>query len=495
MTIGQETNGRVGRIEFDEPGRLSRRSFMGAAAGAGAMLGLAGAVRTPLSAAPIDRAGEPKPARPARNLIFLVSDGMSVGTMQLADLYLRLKRGRASWWADLIERGEVTRGVVDTRSANSYVTDSAAAACAWGTGVAHDNGRIGWAPDGSLPETILMRAKASGKATGLVTTTRLSHATPAGFCVNLEGGVRDEEDRIAFQMLERSVDVMLGGGARYFDPFIEEFGAKESFSVVRTRDELLGLDSVSSHGRWLGLFSHSHMAFELDREETEQPSLAEMTRAALARLDRNPDGFVVQIEGGRVDHAAHFNDAGGLLTDQVAFDEAIGAVLEFVGGRDDTLVVITTDHGNANPGLTDYAEAGIEGFEKLCAVRRSLEWAVRRMARDGSPEGISESIRAATGVELTPYEIDLLVRARRGERVDPFELRRREFGPIGQVLANHFKVSFVSPNHTADFVEISAMGPGMEMLPGFMRIHEVHPVLVSALDLAPTSRTVGGAGS
>lgn len=464
-------------IDLDAP-TFDRRTFLGVAAGAGALLtATVGACSThPARTAP-------RAARRARNMIFMVSDGMSMGTLQLADLQTRLKHERPSHWVQLLGREGVVRSIVDTRSANSHVTDSAAAASAWGIGQLCNNGAIGRTPDGAVPTPILMQAHQSGKATGLVTTTRITHATPAGFAANILDGNRHDEDRIAAQLLERPIDVMLGGGARFIDPLLG--GQAKSFHVLRTYSDVLAHDATDTSRRMLGVFARSHMAFELDREETDQPSLAEMSKLAIKRLNQHANGFVMQIEGGRVDHAAHYNDAGGLIADQIAFDETLRAVLDFVENRDDTLLIVTSDHGNANPGLTDYGQAGIDGFAKLMNVRRSLQWVRRRLDQESTASQIQEVILDATGVALTGSEADVIRRWESNERVDPFVLAHNEYGPYGRVLANHFKVAFLSPNHTSDFVELTALGPGSELLPNVVRINDVHPVMVGALDLPP----------
>lgn len=134
-------------------------------------------------------------ARKARNVIVLVSDGMSSGTMSFADQFIRWRDGRASHWIDLYERGVVRRGLMETASLNSLVTDSAAAASSWGSGHRVENGAINVGPDGETYPTICGLAREAGKSTGLVTTARLTHATPAGFAANMAD--RNEEARIA----------------------------------------------------------------------------------------------------------------------------------------------------------------------------------------------------------------------------------------------------------------------------------------------------------
>lgn len=425
-----------------------------------------------------------KPIKPARNLIFMVSDGMSAGTLQLADLSIRQAQGRPSRWAQLIEDPRSRRALVRTHAANSLVTDSAAASTAWGTGELVNNGAIGLTPDGRMPTPILMHARQQGRAIGLVTTTRLTHATPAGFLVNSPAD-RDREEIIAAQIMERLPEVALGGGSKFLTP--EVIAARPEARVVRTRDELL---AAPPDGPLLGVFSASHMSYELDRraESLPEPSLIEMARAALDRLSASAGGFVIQIEGGRVDHAGHSNDAGSLIAEQVMFDETLGVLLDFVRERDDTLLIVTTDHATANPGLTDYGEPGNTGFEKLGLARRSFEWIgaqLTKLGRAPEADAVRSIVREASGLDVGREDLDFLMRRLAGQRVDPFVHANDLACVLGSLLANQTKVAFLSANHTADSVELTAIGPGAEVVPPIMHAPEVHGVMVKALDLAP----------
>lgn len=449
--------------------RMNRRTFLQTSAGAGALLAGAGRSRGATSTGRARRG-------PARNVILLVSDGMSTGTLTLADVVRRKREGVGSHWVRLWDRPDVHRGMMETRAADSEVTDSAAASSAWSVGERVNNGAICVTPDGRRPTPLLVRASAKGLATGLVTTTRVTHATPAAFVANVPE--RDMEDEIARQMVERGVDVTLGGGAKHFP---EELLAQSGVNVIRTADELSRATHNGSSGRLLGLFNRSHMRYELDRPASE-PTLAAMTRAALHALQHRTEGFVVQIEGGRVDHAAHANDAGSLIADQLAFDDAIGTVLEFVEGRDDTLVIVTTDHGNANPGLTLYGEPGNEGLMKASRARKSFEWIQERIGRGG--RSLPSLVEEASGVSLTAEQRELLeAGVVRGERVDPFGEANKPGPVIGSVLANHFGIAFVSPNHTSDHVEITAFGPGAEAIRGLVPNTALHDVCSEALKL------------
>lgn len=458
---------------------LDRRRFLAIGAGSAAAAGIgARPARAQLNAA----------RRTAQNVIFLVSDGMSFGTLQLANLYIRERDGADSEWVRALNEPGVRRALMDTSSADSIVTDSAASATAWAIGERVNNRMVGLTPDGRTPTPIWIHARQQGKATGLVTTTRLTHATPACFFANVLTN-RDDEAAIAQQLLDRPIDLMLGGGGKFLEPALA--GRDDPFFVVRTKAEL---DAVPAGDpkirRLLGVFNADHMSYELDRPESE-PSIADMTRAALARLSRSAGGFVVQIEGGRVDHAAHANDAGSLVRDQVAFDEAVGVALDFARGRDDTLVILTTDHGTANPGLTDYGPAGRRGFERLFGFRRSFQWMLRRIVREARSEsGLdTELVRAivaeGTGIALPDEDMDVLARWLSGELVDPFLLANKDAGPLGSVLANHLAIAFLSPNHTSDYVEVTAFGPGSERLTQHIGIERLHSIMVEAMDLAP----------
>lgn len=151
----------------------------------------------------------------AKNVIFLVSDGMSMGTLSMADHMLRRRDGRASNWIKLYEEQRVKRGFMDVASNNSIVTDSSASSSAWGCGNRINNGAVSMGPDGETYQTILETFRDAGKATGLVTTTEMTHATPAGFATNVPSRYMAQE--IAQQYLEREYDLLLGGGNVHFN--------------------------------------------------------------------------------------------------------------------------------------------------------------------------------------------------------------------------------------------------------------------------------------
>ncbi len=463
--------------------RIDRRAFMvraGALGGVAVAAGGCASVSTS-AGAPAKPTGTPRRGRQARNVIFMVSDGMSTGTLTLADMASRERTGRASAWSRLWGIEGARRAVCRTHAADSLVTDSSAAGSAWGIGEHINNGAVNFTPDGRTPTPILVQARENGFSTGLVTTTRVTHATPASFVANVPS--RAQEGAIARQIMDRRLDVVLGGGAKHFPGSLLE--AHADATVVRTAAELAG--ATDDGGRLLGVFNREHMSYELDRPEDE-PHIRDMTRAALSRLSSRADGFVLQVEGGRVDHAAHANDACSLLGEQAAFDEALDEAVRFTMGRDDTLLIATTDHANANPGLTLYEEPGNTGFERLMRGRRSFDWIGDQLSAAGSPDEVMGVlpmlVYQATGVELRDADRAWLHRHFVDhERADGFTAVSG-FGPVlGAVLANSLGVAFVSPNHTADMVEVTALGPGSERLAPTIDNIDLHALMVGALDL------------
>jgi len=208
--------------------------------------------------------------------------------------------------------------------------------------------------------TILELAEKAGLSTGLVTTTRITHATPAAFYAHVDN--RDNESEIAEQLLTSGVEVALGGGLGYFIP-------KESLSPLggngKRADGRNLLEKATSLGymfvyngtafreldinateKLLGLFENSHMEYELIRARSSDPdpSLAEMTEKAISLLSKNQKGFFLMVEGGRIDHACHERSLENATMDTLAFDLAVGKALDFARKNNDTLVIVTADH-------------------------------------------------------------------------------------------------------------------------------------------------------
>ena len=323
-------------------------------------------------------------AAPAKNVIFFLGDGMGPTTLTAARIYKYGEEG------NLQMQNLPYTARLKTYSNDAQTTDSAPSMAAYMTGVKMNNEVISMSADttavapgkdsngnktvnncttgnGTAATTLLELAKAQGKGTGSVTTTELTHATPAATFAHICH--RDTQYEIAAQAvpggagfnsaLGDGVDVLMGGGANHWTPYSatntkgradgRDLTAElqtHGYSYVTDKTALQTIDS-SQTSKVLGLFSKtSHLAYELDRvadSTNTQPSLAEMTAKAIDILSKNDKGYFLMVEGGRIDHALHGTNAKRALEDTVALDEAVKTALAKVD-LTDTLIVVTADH-------------------------------------------------------------------------------------------------------------------------------------------------------
>jgi alkaline phosphatase len=321
-----------------------------------------------------------------RNVILMIGDGMGPQQIGLLTLYARHAPGsvvpdRTAAIERVLTEGVV--GVMRTEIHGALVADSAASATQLATGRHSGSEMIGIDYQGNRVENIIEIAHRIGKSAGLVTDTRITHATPAGFVAHQHD--RNMENEIAVDMLDSKTEVMLGGGLRQFtpqginDPKSTAYAAmmpmaggnypatskrqdnrnlvveaREHYQLVFDRTALAAV----KRGRVLGLFADSEMVDAiqerntLDDPERTQPTLVEMSTKAIELLDQNPKGFFLMIEGGQIDWDCHNNDAGALLADLMQFDDAVRAVYQWAKGRDDTLLVVTGDHETGGFGFS-----------------------------------------------------------------------------------------------------------------------------------------------
>jgi alkaline phosphatase len=275
---------------------------------------------------------------------------------------------------------------------------------------------------------------------------------------------RNAEDAIAAQMIKHGIEVLLGGGSRNFLP--EESGGRRGpgddllaaarragITVVTDRDGL----AAAGPGPLVGLFASSHMSYALDRDPAREPSLPEMTRAALDRLKDDPDGFFLMVEGSRVDHAAHDHDAAAAAREAIEFDATVAVALAFARSDRRTLVVATADHETGGLSLgrsVDGASIYAWSAELLRAARRSAEAMAARIERGASPR---EVLAEDAGVsDVTEAEAAALA----GARGDALSVA------IGEAVSRRARIGWTTLGHTAVDVPVWAFGPGAERLRG-----------------------------
>jgi alkaline phosphatase len=268
------------------------------------------------------------------NIILFIGDGMGLEHIRAAGMYLNGKPGT------LIFESFPYRGTVTTYSANNSVTDSAAAATAMATGKKVNNGTISTAipGDGSELTTLLEYYSSLGKSIGLVTTTYITHATPAAFAAHEPH--RSNLDEIAVDYFTQTRPTLLfGGGGFGVSPGLAR---ANSYTVVTTKKELEALEPTANL-KVSGQFGYGNLPYE-DSFPANLPTLKEMTKAALAILAKNGKGFFLAIEGGRIDHASHANNIKNTVKEAINFHEAVSYAYEWARLRGDTFIVVTADH-------------------------------------------------------------------------------------------------------------------------------------------------------
>lgn len=450
--------------------KVTRRNVLG--------LGAAGLAST-VAGFPGLALAQTKPGAKPKNLIYMVSDGMSMGVPSMLDHYLQIEHGKGSCWARMMRNPAFAFGWMDTRSLSSLVTDSAAASSAWGSGVHCWNGQINTLADGTALRPLYDILKAAGFRLGLVTTTTITHATPAGFAISVAS--RDREEDIAAMYLQAGYEVYLGGGDRFFAAAKRKderdlYGdfAKAGYTVVKDRESL---KTAGKNGKLLGIFSDGQVPYTIDQINipavgAQTPPLAEMMLAALERLKGGPKGFVLQVEGGRVDHAAHANDMGAILHDQWAFDEAVEEAVKFAEEDGDTLVVVTSDHGNSNPGLVgaggEYFDA-TEGLRRFTGMKASYDEVFRAIDAAKGAGSVRDAVKARLDVELTAPQADFVLAAI--QKNSPLAFTEHYDQPssaLALAVGAHSHVCWTGRQHTSDYTAVSAVGPGQESFGGLI---------------------------
>jgi len=423
----------------------------------------------------------------AKNIIFMVSDGMSNGTLTMADLLMQRKLGYGSKWLQLYRENKIKHALMDTASADSLVTDSAAGCSAWGGGVRVKNGSLNINADGTSNKPILQKFKDAGKSVGCVTTVPITHATPAGFAINTKN--RGSQEEIANLYLSHRFDVMMGGGSEYFSKEKRKDGrdlfaefASQGFSVATNKTELL---NSQTNKPLLGVFYEDGLPYTLDQKSTHTlletiPTLAEMTLKAIQQLSKNPNGFVMQVEGGKVDWGAHANDIGALLYDQIAFDEAVAVAIDFAETHNDTLVVITTDHGNANPGLIKSRNVDTN-FDRIQQFKYTNEWILNKISKNDTPSKVIELINEAQGYAITANEAsEILTHYEDLSNDGIYNAYKLPFRKLAEIQQLYTSVGWSGMDHSGDFVELAMFGPGSDLLNPMVKNFELHNLMLQA---------------
>ncbi len=402
-----------------------------------------------------------------KNVIMMVMDGTSSTATTLARWYK----------GEPLALDQIVSGGVRTYSAESAITDSAPAATALATGNKSNAGYVGVLPSvvnspGLEPikeedklrpvANVLEGAERSGKATGIVATAEIQHATPAGFSAHHAN--RNNFEVLGEQQVYQNIEVVLGGGKAALQPAtnngirqdnenLVEVIKEKGYDFVETKAALL---NSKSNKIW-GSFSNAALAYDFDRKvlHPEQPTLAEMTNKAIQALSKDKDGFFLFVEGSKPDWAAHGNDAIGIISDVLAFDAAVAEALEFAKKDGNTMVIAVADHGNSgisigslNTNKTYYKTPVSAYIDPLKKAELTLEGAISQLKDDLS------NLEEVAGL----YGLDNL-NVDEKEKLNTAQTKA-DVGPIlVKLLADRANIGFTTGGHTGEDVFLYSYGP------------------------------------
>jgi alkaline phosphatase len=417
--------------------------------------------------------GPVQAAARAKNVIVLIVDGCS------AEQYTF-----ARWFKGAPLSFDPYRvGAIQTYIADSVIADSAPAASAFATGVRTSDKFISVGPHqdtiSSVPvpaedlryrpvATVLEGAKLLKKSTGIVATSRVTHATPAAYMAHTTS--RSNEDDIMEQAVYQGIDVVFGGGRRHLIP--KEFKGRRTdgdhlleylkgwgYQIVENRRDLEEIHSA----RVFGMFAPSHMDPEIDRPRLhpDQPTLAEMTRKAIELLSQDKDGFFLMVEGSQVDWACHANDPAYLLSDLLAYDQAVAVALDFARRDGQTLVLAVSDHNTGGFSIGNQASDGIYPQLKVEAFlepfRRMQASSVRMwelIEPDRTVARVKAVVKEGWALAITDEEAQKILSL-------ASSYKDSAYYAIGEVLCPKYTyVGWTTHGHCGGDVPLHAFGPG-----------------------------------
>lgn len=448
-----------------------------------------------------------------KNVILFIGDGMGTSTMALLTQYRRTVTPEAAETSFEMIMNEHYMGLNDTNSFESLFTDSAASATQMGCGVMTYGGAIGLDKNGNPCRTVLEAAHDLGKSTGLITDTRITHATPAAFVAKQAD--RDEESAIAddifYGVSKDKVQVLLGGGGRYLipaatrlsqipgcediDPSLDGTSRRtdsnnpiadaraSGYAFACTAEALMSIPDETT--KLLGVFSTSGFPNYLEQNRIAGlPTVKQMTEKALDILDNDQDGFFLMVEAGLIDSGAHNNDGAYVLSALQAADETLRYLMEYVRKHPDTLLIVTADHdtgglsfsskvgGNADPAesyayltsqtlsygsmVSDIAARlylpGYEPNPEYPLAQAAADLIARVEASSSftlSEEEAREILAVEPGTTLVPLP-DAIDEFYDG---DPFIIR------LGRKFVDEIQLVWSTGEHTSAPVPIMGMGP------------------------------------
>jgi alkaline phosphatase len=424
-------------------------------------------------------------ATAAPKYVFLfLADGAGIVHMEITRQYNRVLHNEGLVVTDRIMK-EGTLGLLTTDAADSLSTDSAAAATALASGCKAKLGALGICADGSIPKTAMEIAKENGMRLGLVTNAPVYDASPAAFVNHVPN--RRNYSAIVNRYLELEPDVLLGGGKEEFLPksqpgsrrsdeidMIAAF-VKKGYDYVSNKQEL----EQARRGKVLGLFSPAEMSFEIDRDKKTEPSVYDMTQAAIRLLQNgNSNGFFLFVENENVDTASHQSDIASMIRDYREFDRAVELAYEFYKKNPrETLILVTADHETGGLGFTqgllnlastaaaNRVVATAEDYRRIQSIPISLRKASEILGPNPTGEAIDNLMREYfKGFTLAPELKELIIKRHPVSRTI---FSYPTTNALGMMIANNIPAYWSTSGHTNQPVFVATLGPGAEKFRGY----------------------------
>lgn len=455
-----------------------------------------------------------KSKKRAKNVILFVGDGMSLQARQIARILSKgITEGR---YNDLLNMEKMDNvAVVTTSGYDAIVTDSANSASAYATGHksvvnamgVYENCTKDPFDDPKVENIIELVKRTRGMATGIVSTSNITDATPAAMVSHTRR--RAEQNFIAQTMLEdyHRPDVILGGGSRHFIPMdVPGSKRKDNVNVIKSFEELgysfsgtkTELENTpQSADKLLGLYQLDNMNVYIDRAViknpkvlkgfTDQPGLVEMTEKAIDTLSKNDNGFFLMVEGACVDKQLHVLDWQRAAYDNIELDKAVGAAQKFAAQNNDTLIIVVADHAHGASITGTYHELDGKTGREAVRTYADSKWPTFEDADgDGYPDNPDPAVTLAVQFANHP---DCNIDYRFKDVPTPPAI----MGKDGKAIANPLtKGEFYAGNipakadqevHAADDVILTAQGPGADYFKGTMDNTEVFFGIVRALGI------------
>jgi alkaline phosphatase len=421
-----------------------------------------------------------------KNVILMIGDGMGIGQMEIARMLEYGRDGR------LFIETLPNVALAHTYSANNPVTDSAAGGTALSTGRKTNNEMIAVSPDKKEIPSILKRFKEAGSKVGIVTTHKVTDATPAAFTANVANRWADQAE-IARQQFNGELDVILGGGRSYFEPeshngfnLIEKFKEK-GYSYAANRKEL----QKAEGNKLIGLFNDDHLNFTQDRDElkSQEPSLKEMTQKGIEVLSKGDKGFFMMVEGARIDHASHAADLTSVWKETIDFDESVKYATNWAKEHGNTLVVVLADHETMGISATETMD--IAALKKIEVSHEFMVNQLEKAERSGeyTPESIKRVFKTYANIDLSDEEINQFNQKVKESRGKVYSSRQVGW-EIGSMIAEHYHGGTLNSatrslsstgGHTGNLVPVFAYGAGSEKFEGVLDNTDIPKIIADLL--------------